>query len=777
MSGIELATAYVSIGPSAENIGSNIASALGGSGIAQAAESIGNDAGDKASKGFGSKWSSGLQTVAVGTAAAVAGIGVAAVALGGKFDDAYDNIRVGTGATGAALDSLKESFRNTLTSVPASFEDTSTAIADVNTRLGLTGPQLEERSAQFLELSRITGTDLAGNIEAATGVLNNFGISSEDQGGKLDILFRASQATGVSVADLSAQMAESGGVLRSVGLDFDDSAALIAGLGKAGVSASDVMPALGKTMAAAAKDGKNASDVLTDLWTGLQGAPDDATAASLAMETLGAKAGPKFAEAIRSGRLNYDDLLGSIQSGSDTILGAGEETADWGEKLQVLGNKLSVTFEPIATRVFNALGSVIDIASAAFSAFFGFAEDHKGVMIAVAAVIGSVLVGALVAYVAVQVAALASTIALAFATNAWLAPLLLIVAGIALLAAGVIYAYNNIDWFRTAVDAAWAAISAAISWAWDNVIKPIWDAIYAFVQDYLIPGILLYVAIYKAAWDVIVAVVQWAWANVIKPIWDALYGFVVNTLIPGAQQWWAVMQTVWGGISAVVQWAWDNVIKPVWDAIYGFVVNYLIPYIQQLWSVWSSVFSGLSSAVQTAWGVISSVWNAIVGGASWVASTVGGFIGSLVDTLTGLPGRVWGALSGMWDFLGDQFRNVINGIVGLWNNLAIPSFTIGGWSTPFGDLPSWTTPRIDFPDLPRLHSGGFVPGSPGSEVLAVLQAGELVLPVADVNPAGSPAATGLGPAVVFEAGAIVYPEADAYAIGEEFAFRTRAARR
>lgn len=822
MSGIELATAYVSIVPSAEGMGANIANSLGGAGIGDAATKVGDDAGAKAASSFGGKWSAGLKVVALGTTAAAAGIGIAAVALGGKFDDAYDKIQVGTGESGAALDSLKDSFRNTLQAVPASFDGTSTAITSVNRVLGLTGTQLDERSAQFLELSRITGTDLAGNLDAATGVLNNFGIGADQQGGKLDILFRASQASGVAVADLSQQMTDSGSVLRSVGLDFDDSAALIAGLGKAGVSAAEVMPALGKTLAVAAKDGKNAGDVFTSIFDSIRDAPDDTTAASIAMESLGAKAGPKFAESVRSGKLAYDDLLGEIQGGSNTILGVGEDTADWGEKLQLLGNKLSVSLEPIATRVFNAVGTAVDIAASAFQSFFGFVEENQTLVISIAATVGTLLVGALIAYVAVQAVALYTTIALAIATNAWLLPLLVVIGVIALLVGAVIYAWNNFDGFREGVlivweaiksavasawenvikpafeaisafvtedllpalvtlkDAAlvvWSAIATAISWAWETIIKPAWAVIAWYIENVLIRYVMLLWTVYSTAFKIIAAVVLWAWENVIKPAWEAISNYVTTYLIPYLQTLWAVAVAVWSGIVAAISWAWENVIKPVWDAIYGFIVNYLIPYYQMLWAVVQAVWSGISSAISTAWNTISGIFSSIVGGISWVAGMIGGIVSGIVNTFLGLPGSIRNALSGMWDFLGDQFRNIINGIVSLWNNLAIPSFTIGGWSTPFGDLPSWTTPRIDFPDIPRMHSGGFVPGRPGAEVLTVLQAGELVLPVEDVDPTGSPAARGGRGDVIFEAGAIVHPGASAYEVGEEFTFRTRAARR
>jgi hypothetical protein len=48
-------------------------------------------------------------------AAATTGI----LKLGTDFDEAFDKIRVGTGATGAALDDLKDDFKAVYSAVPA----------------------------------------------------------------------------------------------------------------------------------------------------------------------------------------------------------------------------------------------------------------------------------------------------------------------------------------------------------------------------------------------------------------------------------------------------------------------------------------------------------------------------------------------------------------------------------------------------------------------------------------------------------------------------------
>lgn len=527
MAAVELATAYVSIVPSAKGMAANLVSELGAP-MEQAATKAGSAASSKFAGTF-TKGLGGLQGAltaalpAAGVAAGIAGLGTAAYNLGASFDDAYDKIRTGTGATGAALDGLKDDFRNVVTSVPTDFDKASTAIASITNKLGLTGPALDGVSSQFLELSRITKTDLTGNLDAGTDALNNWGVAAANQPGVLDELFRASQASGVSFADLSKQLSDNGPVLRDVGINIDQATGFLATLGKAGVDVSDVMPALSKSLATAAKEGKPAGDVFRDTFAAILSAPDDVTAAGDALGVFGAKAGPKLAGLIREGKLSYDEMVASITGGSDTILGASKDTQDFSEKWELFKNKVMVKLEPIVVGVFNALSAGIDdlpalmaAAQPLFDAFSEFASvlqtalapaidfinDHwdqlKIALIAVAvplaaaaAVMTGVMLvglGTITVAITLAVAAVAGLVTgLQFLwdksegiRNTIIPPLVTAfetVASVVSTTAGI--AVQAFDDLRTAFETAWRLASAA----WDSVGAPIFDGIKTAVDN------------------------------------------------------------------------------------------------------------------------------------------------------------------------------------------------------------------------------------------------------------------------------------------------------
>jgi hypothetical protein len=116
-------------------------------------------------------------------------------------------------------------------------------------------------------------------------------------------------------------------------------------------------------------------------------------------------------------------------------------------------------------------------------------------------------------------------------------PIVLVVAGIAALVMGLIYAYNNCGPFRDAINAiasvlggalttAVTAIRDALKWLWDNVLVPL--------------GTFL-TAVFLAEWNALCNGFSWAYNNILKPVFDA------------------------------IEWVWNNVLKPVADAIGGVV--------------------------------------------------------------------------------------------------------------------------------------------------------------------------------------------------------------
>jgi len=291
----------------------------------------------------------------------IVAVGAALLKVGTEFDDAYDKIRINTGKTGDEFKSLQEDFKAVAKDSASSFDDISTAISELNTRLGLSGEPLQDMAKQMTNLARITKTDINTLIPFTTRVFGDWAIATEKQSESLDYMFKVSQNTGIGVDQLSEKVVYFGASLRQMGFDFETSAALIGKFEKEGVNAEVVLSSLRIALGRMADEGvTDTNEALNILIERIKNAGSTGEANSIAMETFGKKAGVDMASAIREGRFELDDLVESLNNSKDSINAAAAATNDWKEKLQKELHNAMVSLEPLANKVFDSVGRAAD---------------------------------------------------------------------------------------------------------------------------------------------------------------------------------------------------------------------------------------------------------------------------------------------------------------------------------------------------------------------------------------------------------------------------------
>lgn len=309
-------------------------------------------------------------------------IGGAATAAAVAVDEAYDSIRVGTGATGEALERLKESFDTVYANVPASTEEVANAIGDLNTRLGLTGTALEDLSTQMLNLARITESDVGSVIQSTTRVFGDWSIATEDQSSTLDYLFKVVQSTGVEINNLSNKMVQYGAPLRQMGFEFEEAAVLMGKFEKEGVNTELVLGSLRIALTRMAQEGvTDASAALQQIIEDIENAGSAGEANTIALEAFGSRAGPDMAAAIREGRFEIDELISTLNESGETINKAAEETMSFKEQMVLLKNKVTQALEPLGAtllktfdRMFPTIEKAIDFVGRLIEGFSNLPE-------------------------------------------------------------------------------------------------------------------------------------------------------------------------------------------------------------------------------------------------------------------------------------------------------------------------------------------------------------------------------------------------------------------
>jgi hypothetical protein len=158
---------------------------------------------------------------------------------------------------------------------------------------------------------------------------------------------------------------------------------------------------------------------------------------------------------------------------------------------------------------------------------------------------------------------------------------------------------------------------------------------------------------------------------------------------------------------------------------FGAVKNAAVFAFNWVKSNWPLLLAIITGPIGLAVLVISRHWGSIKAGATAVFTWVSGKFNSLVTFVTGLPGRISSAASGMFDGIKSAFRSAINWVIDRWNGL---SFSIPGVDTHIPGVGKIGGFTLSTPNIPKFHTGGVVPGRPGQEILALVQAGETITP-------------------------------------------------
>ena len=309
----------------------------------------------------------GLKTVCIASATAIAGAMVGAskylLDVGKEFDGAYDTIRIGTGATGKALEGLKGDFEKVFSSMPTTSENASQAIADFNTRLGLNGKTLQEVSKQALYLSENLGAgELTSVIEKSSRALQAWGVSEDEMSNKMDYLFKVSQSTGIGYTELAEKTQRYGATFQALGYDFESASTMIGQFVKNGVDVDSTLAGMRASLGRITAQGKSASEGFEEYYHKIKNATSETEAMSLASEIFGTKNGSLMAKAIRDGKLEIGALTAELTKSTETIEGASFDTMDYAEKMQILKNKMKVSLAPLGNTVFDSVNALMPLA-------------------------------------------------------------------------------------------------------------------------------------------------------------------------------------------------------------------------------------------------------------------------------------------------------------------------------------------------------------------------------------------------------------------------------
>lgn len=519
-------------------------------------------------------------------------------------------------------------------------------IGDTSTAQG----GLEGVTSKVLALSETFDQDLGG-VTTAVGQMIKTGLAKNaDQA--MDILTRGFQTGADKAGDLLDTMNEYGVQFKKFGLDGQMATGLLSQGLKGGARDADLVADAIKEFSIRSIDGStttaqgfkaiglNAKDMAAQIGKGGKSASG---ALDLTLDRLRNIHDPvkRAAAATQLFGTQAEDLGNALYSldPSSAVSSLGKVGGAANQAMATVGNSPSANLEMFKRQIQGKLTEV-------GGTIVGWANDHKGVLMPIAAALGviagTVLVvrGAMMAWTAIQtIWTAATTVATAvqWAYNAAMLanPMAWVVIAIVAVIAVIVLIATKTTWFQTAWKATWAAIQAAASWAMGGIRAAIsWLA--------GLPGLI-------GGWvsGAYHAVVQWLSSAV---SWVAgLPGRFVNALSSLGSKLWTAASNGFGRLKAA---AIDKAIR-----LYLWVSGMPGTIASKLGDLGSLLYNKGMDVVRGLWNGISSmggwIYNQLIG---WARSMIPGPIAKALGIAS--PSKVTKA-QGRW-----IARGLIDGLTG-----------------------------------------------------------------------------------------------------------------
>jgi phage-related minor tail protein len=599
--------------------------------------------------------------------APIVAVGAASLAAFSEVDSGLDIVEQKTGATGQALKDMNQTVKDLATEIPTDFETAGAAVGEVNTRFGLTGQALDDLSGKFIKFADLNNTDVSTSVDNVSGVLNAFGQDTSDAGDLLDAMNATGQATGIDMDTLASALQTNAVQLKELGLNSQQAAGFMGMVEMSGLDTSAAMMGLKTAMKNATKDSKTLDQAIAGFSATMKGNGSETEKLQAAYDLFGSKAGVAIYNACATGKLNLDNLSGSLGNFSGSVENTFNETLDPIDQFKMTINSLKKTGADIGNSLASVLAPVLKDISNALKSFSqiwnGIPEPVQQVIIKVAliaAAIGPLLVviGKVISAVGTITSVIGTLTPVFGALNAVMLanPIILIIAAIAALVAAFIYLWNNCDGFRQFWIDLWEGIKQTVITVF-TAIKDFFVATWQTIQTVFTTVVTAIGTFLTTAWNTIkttVETVMTAIQTVISTIWNGIKAFF-ETIFTAIQLVVTTYFEIYKTIITTVLTAISVVVTTIWNAIKAVittVVSAIQTFITTAWNTIQTVTSTVFNAIRT---VFTTVWNGI-------KSVVMGVVNAMQTGISTAFNAIHNTISGILNGIKDVFSSVFNGI-------------------------------------------------------------------------------------------------------------------
>ena len=679
----------------------------------------------------------------MGVTTVIGGVGVAAVKTAADFDSAMSQVAAVSGATGKDFDALRNKARE----MGAKTKFSATEAAEAMNYMAMAGWKTEDMLSGIegiMNLAAASGEDLATTSDIVTDALTAFGLSAKDSGHFADILAAASSNANTNVSMMGETFKYCAPIAGALGFSAEDTAEAIGLMANAGIKSSQAGTALrtimnnlagdvkisGKaigdvTIATTNADGsmRDLSDILADCRSAF-GNLTESEKAQAAESLVGKNAMSGFLALMNAGEGDIEKLSSAIENCD----GSAEKMAmtmqdNLAGQLTILKSQLQELAISFGDILMPAIRSILSKLQGFVDKLNGMDEGTKRTIVTIALLVASIgplliIIGTTISKIGVamqgfvKLANGVSKLKLAIqggtgvlgklgaALGGISAPVLAVVAVIAVLVAAFVHLWKTNEGFRDAIIGTWTRIKDTISGfcqgivdrlnalgfqftdivdvlktVWDGfcqVLAPIFEGVFNNIANILstvtgvITGILdVFIGIFTGNWSQ-------AWngiKEIFSSIWNGISSFFSNILnvIKGVADvvlgWFGTSwNEVWTNIKTFFEGIWNG-IATFFTTIWETLKNVVTVGIMAIGSILSAAFDIITLPFRFIWEnckeIIISVWDAIKSKVSTVIHAVASVISTVMNTIKTVFTTVWNAIKTVVTTVVNAIKSVV----------------------------------------------------------------------------------------------------------------------
>ena len=642
----------------------------------------------------------------MGVTTVIGGVGVAAVKTAADFDSAMSQVAAVSSATGKDFDALRSKARE----MGSKTKFSATEAAEAMNYMAMAGWKTEDMLGGIegvMNLAAASGEDLATTSDIVTDALTAFGLSAKDSGHFADILAAASSNANTNVSMMGETFKYCAPIAGALGFSAEDTAEAIGLMANAGIKSSQAGTALrtimnnlagdvkisGKaigdvTIATTNADGsmRDLSDILADCRTAFSGLTESEKAQA-AESLVGKNAMSGFLALMNAGEGDIEKLSSAI----DNCDGSAEKMAmtmqdNLAGQLTILKSQLQELAISFGDILMPAIRSIVSKLQGFVDKLNGMDEGTKRTIVTIALLVASIgplliIIGTTISKIGVAIQGfvkLANGVSklkvaiqggtgvlgkLGAALGGVSAPVLAVVAVIAVLVAAFVHLWRTNEGFRDAIIGTWTRIKDTISGFCQGIVDRLNALGFQFTDI---------VDVLKTVWD--------GFCQILAPIFEGVFNHIAN-----------ILSTVTGVISSILDvfigiftgnWsqAWTGVkeiFSSIWNGISSFFSNILnvikgVADVVLGWfgTSWNEVWANIKTFFEGIWnGIVSfftGIWETIKNIVQTGIMLIGFILEAAVDIIT-LPFRfIWEnckeIIIAVWDAIKSKVSTVINAV-------------------------------------------------------------------------------------------------------------------